>query len=310
MSDLDASSGRNTCIRTPISLVSRSVARKHKRTLRDHFQNRQLRQADLGVRCFDYAPQGLQEEETCLGNSFVATKQFIQMSCYLLLTPPLGCFSAHSVNRFLFSVEIVAILCNHISRLQPSQSEKSEHFWQLLKQVGKPCMRAVFSLCSGESYFDWFFDSNIYSEADIFFSNCSEPVLVISGPTTWHHEQDFSSEKRGNWRSFDSDLVKRIEAQPPVAQKKFSQQVGTQPHSTDTSPSVPGVEWVLLKVTKRKWTEPRWTGPYKVIERTSHAVRLEGKGDAWYHWTQCAATDEPGRTMSEIQEDLRAQEEK
>ncbi|XP_070405661.1 uncharacterized protein [Nothobranchius furzeri] len=51
----------------------------------------------------------------------------------------------------------------------------------------------------------------------------------------------------------------------------------------DTSPSVPGVDWVLLKVTKRKWTEPRWTGPYRVTERTSHAVRLDGKGDTWYH---------------------------
>ncbi|XP_049445650.1 protein NYNRIN-like [Epinephelus fuscoguttatus] len=55
----------------------------------------------------------------------------------------------------------------------------------------------------------------------------------------------------------------------------FSKQVTTDP---------PTSEWVLLKVIKRKWSEPRWTGPYKVVERTSHAVKLQRKGDTWYHW--------------------------
>ncbi|XP_058501431.1 LOW QUALITY PROTEIN: uncharacterized protein LOC131469970 [Solea solea] len=45
---------------------------------------------------------------------------------------------------------------------------------------------------------------------------------------------------------------------------------------------------VYLKVLKRKWTEPRWTGPFTVTERTSHAVRLAGKGDTWYHLSQCS----------------------
>ncbi|XP_062413601.1 uncharacterized protein LOC134105111 isoform X1 [Pungitius pungitius] len=58
--------------------------------------------------------------------------------------------------------------------------------------------------------------------------------------------------------------------------------------------------WVLLRVIKRKWSEPRWTGPYQVEERTSHAVRLRGKGDTWYHWSQCAPADEPGRTLQDI----------
>ncbi|XP_072566556.1 uncharacterized protein [Paramormyrops kingsleyae] len=64
-------------------------------------------------------------------------------------------------------------------------------------------------------------------------------------------------------------------------------------------------EWVFLKVIKRKWSEPRWTGPFQVVERTSHAVRLKGKGDTWFHWSQCAAAEEPGRTTAEIQKDLR-----
>ncbi|XP_047247742.1 pumilio homolog 3-like [Girardinichthys multiradiatus] len=59
------------------------------------------------------------------------------------------------------------------------------------------------------------------------------------------------------------------------------------------------VEWVWLKVIKQKWVEPRFTGPYQVTERTSHAVRLKGKGDTWFHWSQCAAP-EPGRPLEEM----------
>ncbi|XP_072571876.1 uncharacterized protein [Paramormyrops kingsleyae] len=74
---------------------------------------------------------------------------------------------------------------------------------------------------------------------------------------------------------------------------------GNQPPEPHTA------EWVLLRVIKRKWSEPRWTGPFRVTERTSHAVRLKGKGDTWFHWSQCAAAEEPGRTTAEIQKDLR-----
>ncbi|XP_029384988.1 uncharacterized protein LOC115060953 isoform X1 [Echeneis naucrates] len=80
-------------------------------------------------------------------------------------------------------------------------------------------------------------------------------------------------------------------------------QVGEQ-RSGNQAAVIPGQEWVLLKVHKRKWTEPRWTGPFQVTERTSHAVRLKGKGDTWYHWSQCAAAEEPLRTVAEVQRDL------
>ncbi|XP_030601755.1 uncharacterized protein K02A2.6-like [Archocentrus centrarchus] len=36
-------------------------------------------------------------------------------------------------------------------------------------------------------------------------------------------------------------------------------------------------EWVLLKVIKRRWSEPGWTGPHQVVERTSHAYAYKGK---------------------------------
>ncbi|KAL4008228.1 hypothetical protein ACER0C_002080 [Sarotherodon galilaeus] len=55
---------------------------------------------------------------------------------------------------------------------------------------------------------------------------------------------------------------------------------------------VPDAKAVWLKVIKRKWKEPRWTGPYEVTARTATAVQLKGKGDTWFHWTQCAAADE------------------
>ncbi|KAL4009467.1 hypothetical protein ACER0C_003319 [Sarotherodon galilaeus] len=55
---------------------------------------------------------------------------------------------------------------------------------------------------------------------------------------------------------------------------------------------VPDAKAVWLKVIKRKWKEPRWTGPYEVTGRTATAVQLKGKGDTWFHWTQCAAADE------------------
>ncbi|XP_039897087.1 uncharacterized protein LOC120739399 [Simochromis diagramma] len=55
---------------------------------------------------------------------------------------------------------------------------------------------------------------------------------------------------------------------------------------------VPDAKAVWLRVIKRKWKEPRWIGPYEVSARTATAVQLKGKGDTWYHWTQCAAAHE------------------
>lgn len=66
-------------------------------------------------------------------------------------------------------------------------------------------------------------------------------------------------------------------------------------------------QWVHLKVLKRKWLEPRWTGPLEVVARTFHVVRLKGKGETWYHWSQCAVADEPRRSVEEIEEDLTEQ---
>ncbi|XP_061895832.1 uncharacterized protein LOC133645062 [Entelurus aequoreus] len=68
--------------------------------------------------------------------------------------------------------------------------------------------------------------------------------------------------------------------------------------------TLPPVEWVKLKVIKRKWTEPRWTGPFKVVERTSHALRLAGKGDTWYHLSLCTPAEEPDRSPADVIADI------
>ncbi|XP_029385609.1 uncharacterized protein LOC115061440 [Echeneis naucrates] len=89
---------------------------------------------------------------------------------------------------------------------------------------------------------------------------------------------------------------------------EYAKQVGERAEGEPEAP--PDTDWVLLRVIKRKWTEPRWTGPYQVTERTSHAVRLNGKGDTWFHWSQCAAADAPARTLGETRTELREQQQR
>lgn len=58
---------------------------------------------------------------------------------------------------------------------------------------------------------------------------------------------------------------------------------------------------VLLKVLKRKWTESRWTGPFKVAERTSHTVRLQGKGSTWFHISHTRPIEDIKRGTTEAE---------
>uniref|UniRef100_A0A6Q2WTQ2 Uncharacterized protein n=1 Tax=Esox lucius TaxID=8010 RepID=A0A6Q2WTQ2_ESOLU len=80
----------------------------------------------------------------------------------------------------------------------------------------------------------------------------------------------------------------------------FTNRVGERRDLHPLDQNLPQAEWVLLKVIKRKWSEPRWTGPHQVVERTSHAVRLRDKGETWYHWSQCTPAQEPGRSLSDL----------
>ena len=75
---------------------------------------------------------------------------------------------------------------------------------------------------------------------------------------------------------------------------------GPEKHEANTA------EFIWLKVIRPKWLNPRFTGPHRVTQRTSHAVRLEGKGETWYHWSQCAVGKPPARTLDDIRTDIAA----
>uniref|UniRef100_A0AAV2LWW2 RNase H type-1 domain-containing protein n=1 Tax=Knipowitschia caucasica TaxID=637954 RepID=A0AAV2LWW2_KNICA len=51
--------------------------------------------------------------------------------------------------------------------------------------------------------------------------------------------------------------------------------------------------WVRVKVFKRKWNEPRWTGPFEVVARTRKAVQLKGHGNKWFHLSHTRPSDPP-----------------
>ncbi|MEQ2192430.1 hypothetical protein XENOCAPTIV_011539 [Xenoophorus captivus] len=91
-----------------------------------------------------------------------------------------------------------------------------------------------------------------------------------------------------------------------LSSNKFFNELQTQaaefsrgPEGTRGSPVVPEVTWVWLKVIRRKWQDPRFTtGSFQVLERTSHAVCLRGKGETWGDWSQCAPAEEPTKSQA------------
>ncbi|CAB1340812.1 unnamed protein product [Coregonus sp. 'balchen'] len=75
--------------------------------------------------------------------------------------------------------------------------------------------------------------------------------------------------------------------------------------TTDENRDIFVGDWVRVKVHSRKWTEPRWEGPFQVKEVSSHSLRVNtSKKDVWYHRTHCAKDIVPGRTLDQVQQDL------
>ncbi|CAB1318054.1 unnamed protein product [Coregonus sp. 'balchen'] len=75
--------------------------------------------------------------------------------------------------------------------------------------------------------------------------------------------------------------------------------------TTDENRDVLVGDWVRVKVHSRKWTEPRWEGPFQVKEVSSHSLRVNtSKKDVWYHRTYCAKDTVPGRTLDQVQQDI------
>ncbi|XP_052314038.1 uncharacterized protein LOC127906336 isoform X2 [Oncorhynchus keta] len=58
-------------------------------------------------------------------------------------------------------------------------------------------------------------------------------------------------------------------------------------------------DWVRVKVHKRKWLEPRWTGPYEVKEVTSHSVQVKdhtvSRREVWV--TKCTPQELKSTTL-------------
>ncbi|XP_057680077.1 uncharacterized protein LOC130908551 [Corythoichthys intestinalis] len=78
--------------------------------------------------------------------------------------------------------------------------------------------------------------------------------------------------------SYLNALVSSVSAQ--VVEKARSAAPEDLPSQVSLSP------YVYVKVLSRKWSEPRWKGPFKVIARTSHAVQLDDHQKKWYHYSQ------------------------
>ena len=77
---------------------------------------------------------------------------------------------------------------------------------------------------------------------------------------------------------------------------------------TDTPPLIEVGSWVLHKQQKFHWHQPRYKGPYQVVEATGYCVKVQlapDKVSNWIHKTHCAPTQAPGeRTLREVREDL------
>ncbi|XP_073725267.1 uncharacterized protein [Misgurnus anguillicaudatus] len=88
--------------------------------------------------------------------------------------------------------------------------------------------------------------------------------------------------------------------------KHFSCQA-TNYATDDSDQTTSTADWVRVKVFRRKWNEPRWSKPLRVTARTSHCVKLQGKGDTWFHLSSCLPCDYPSRSLTETGVDLRTQ---
>jgi hypothetical protein len=102
-----------------------------------------------------------------------------------------------------------------------------------------------------------------------------------------------------------SDYVKKLTELSAALSKQIHRVAERELTDVPEQPRVKVGDWVRIKVHKRKWADPRWTGPYEVKEVTSHSVQVKGKlGAPWHHLTHCTPAPTPARTLAEVRSDL------
>ena len=76
----------------------------------------------------------------------------------------------------------------------------------------------------------------------------------------------------------------------------------------DKQPPVEVGSWVLHKIQKFHWHQPRYKGPFQVEQTTEFCVKVrlaQDKVSNWLHKTQCVPVAAPGeRTLRQVREDL------
>ncbi|CAB1340525.1 unnamed protein product, partial [Coregonus sp. 'balchen'] len=110
----------------------------------------------------------------------------------------------------------------------------------------------------------------------------------------------------GGWKNV-AKSVEKAWWHPHILSKQVVEVRTPAVETTDENRDILVGDWVRVKVHSRKWTEPRWEGPFQVKEVSSHSLRVNtSKRDVWYHRTHCAKDIVPGRTLDQVQQDLAA----
>ncbi|CAB1336562.1 unnamed protein product, partial [Coregonus sp. 'balchen'] len=107
------------------------------------------------------------------------------------------------------------------------------------------------------------------------------------------------------WHPHMLDMARETSESCEVLSKQVVEVRTPAVETTDENRDILVGDWVRVKVHSRKWTEPRWEGPFRVKEVSSHSLRVNtSKKDVWYHRTHCAKDIVPGRTLDQSHPNL------
>lgn len=107
----------------------------------------------------------------------------------------------------------------------------------------------------------------------------------------------------------ESEMVNYVRHLTAIHRSIFQQVKGATEERQGDIPlekqSIEPGDWVYIKRFKRKWNEPKRTGPFRVILVTPTALKVEGK-TVWFHLNHCSKASEPQRACKDIQVHLKA----